>query len=50
MAAGFLRNLMPVFARRKDTAQQGSTSSMTWVRLVDCEGKLLNTNGCSSNK
>ncbi|KAG7673441.1 hypothetical protein Ndes2526B_g03113 [Nannochloris sp. 'desiccata'] len=38
MGAGFLRNLVPAFARRKDTLQQGSISSMTWVRLVDSEG------------
>jgi hypothetical protein len=38
MGAGFLRNLVPAFARRKDTLQQGSVSSMTWVRLVDSEG------------
>jgi len=38
MGAGFLRNLMPAFARRRDTLQQGSISSMTWVRLVDSEG------------
>jgi hypothetical protein len=38
MAAGFLRNLMPVFARRKDSLQQGSSSSMIWVHLVDSEG------------
>ena len=41
MAAGFLRNLMPGFARRsKDAQHQGgsTSSSMTWVRLVDSDG------------
>lgn len=37
MAAGFLRNLMPAFGRRKDSQGQG-TSSLTWVRLVDSDG------------